>query len=143
MEKSMFSVPEIEKSAFSVPGHTKIDVFFKSPPAETFMTSIVFAFQHGFCRAKAHNHGSHKIHVRLLPATLPNFPGRIDVRDGREPEAPARRQSRAAGKKFFITSVVRAPKPTFSEVSSTFVPQPIWPPTGVPDRRGIAIEHRS
>ena len=86
-----FRFLDIEKSMFFC---------FESPPAEIFMTSIAFALQHGFCRAKAHNHGSHKIHVRRLPATLPNFPGRIDVRDGRKPEAPARRQSPAAGKSF-------------------------------------------
>ena len=34
---------------------------FEHLPAEIFFTSVVFAFQHGFCRAKAQNHGGEKI----------------------------------------------------------------------------------
>ena len=104
------------------PGETSSSsAVFKHLPAEIFLTSVVFAFRHGFCRAKAQNYGSQKIHVRLFPAILPNFPGRIDARRGREPQEPAQRQFRLAGKSFFLTSVVRAPKPTFPDVSSTYL----------------------
>ena len=79
---------------------SSFSVVFESLPTEIFVTSVVLPFQHGFCRVKPQNHGSHKIHVRLFPANLQNFPGRIDARRGRESQAPARRQFWVAGKSF-------------------------------------------
>ena len=97
---------------------------FEARPAEVFVTFVVFAFQHGFCRAKRRSHGSHKIRVGFLPENLPNFPGWIDARRGRQPQALARLRIRAGGKSCFMTSVVRAREPTFSEDSSTYCTQP-------------------
>ena len=93
--------------------------FFEFLPAEIFMTSVVFAFRHVFCRVKAKT-------TEVIKFTFGSFRmpcGFFSA--GSRPVEDASRKNRPGDfyglpGKFFMTSVVSGPKPTFSEVSPTY-----------------------
>ena len=65
---------------------------FEHLPAEIFFTSVVFAFQHGFCRVKAQHHGSQKIIFGFPQRFCRIFPAGLTLVGG------ASRKSRPGGK---------------------------------------------